>query len=106
MLLGVRRHVAAFKARTCPRTPNANGAEFVAGLSGMGVEAGMGEAVDFGVVHGQEDFAFTHGGGDVECSFHLAAAAADDDFLLVVKTECFGIIGVHFEHRLSGGKFA
>lgn len=63
----------------------------------MRVEGGVGEAVDLGVVHGDEELAGLDGGGDVNGGLKRAAARFDGDELVAFEAEAFGVVGVNFD---------
>lgn len=83
-----------------------DGAGFVAGLAGVGVEGGVDEDVGGALVHGEEDFAGVDVGGEVGFGGDGAAAGGDGDLLVVADAVGGGVIGVEIEEEFLGVKFA
>ena len=84
---------------------DADRAGFVAGLAGIGVEGGESEDVGGAFVHGEEDFALVHVGGEVGFGGNGAAAGGDGDFLMVGGAVDGGVIGGEVEEEFFWVEF-
>ena len=79
---------------------------FVARLAGVGVEGGVGETVDFFVVHGEEDLARLYGGSVVGLRGDAGTSAGDSELATVGDSEFGGVVGVDFEVAVFGVELA
>jgi hypothetical protein len=79
---------------------------FVAGLTGMGIEAGGGEAVHLLVMHGDEDLAGSHGGSDQDVGDEVGATRLDADLSGHPESETTGVVGMDLHVALGGVELA
>ena len=71
----------------------------------MGVEGGEGEEVGGALVHGEEDFAGFHVGGEVGLGGDASTAGGDGDLGAVVETELGCVFGMDVEEERVGVEF-
>ena len=64
-----------------------HGAGLVVRLAGVGIESGMSQAVDRGIVHRDEDLAGLDGGREIGGRDHFAAAGAQDHRIVIADAE-------------------
>ena len=62
----------------------------------------MGEAVDFGVVHGKEELAGLDGWGQVGAGLHFATARTKGDNLVVQNAQPFRVTRMDFDVGFRG----